>query len=320
MLRASSWRLPGALLIIALLAAAAKAVVAFVLIPDGHLGIDGGTYLINRDEWLGVAHDVIIHARPPLAPGLMIIPFTASFGDETGLRVWAIAASMPLVPAMYCLARGMLTVRQSLAAAAIAGTDFWVFQFAINGAVTHLPFALLLIVTRAILDWSLGRSPNKLTLAAVALSLAAIPWLNQSVAGLTVLYLPVMTAAGAWFRWRQGLPISGRDGFRLSAAVAVGALAALTTLQWYIPVAPGGDTVKHFDGDDMLALSPFLTVRPFTAHVWLVVVVSAAYARAQAAWSPADYRADADGLPDDVAGLFRRSDRQPLLALSSYEC
>lgn len=239
----------------------------------GRMGIDGGTYLISRDAALGFEHDIIMHARPPLAPGFLLVPFTWLLGDDLGFRIWSVAASICITAGAYYLARGMLPAGQALAVATLVAFDFWTIEQMVNGALPAIALGLLCVVLRSLLDWSLGRA-STLGLVAMALALGLIPYVNQSVAGISVVTLPIITAAAAWIRIRSAVPLW--DGTpQLAAAITFGFVCALPSWPHYLGVAPGAATVAFGDGISISVTSPNPVhqslVNLFTAAAWGVI-------------------------------------------------
>ena len=258
------------LALLLLLAAAVRLAIAFWLVDvDGMWSIDGGTYLINRDAWLGIQHDVVMHARPPLAPGIVLYPFTTVLGDNFGLRAWSIAGSLLLIGASYYMARGFFDHGRALLVAAMVAADFWLLENMGAGALVLYALALLCVAVRGLLDWLYGATSHlRLVLMAVALGL--LPYVNQTVAGLALLTLPALFCLVLWLRWKEGVGLAGLIPLPVAVGLAAAVVIALPSIQWYLPVAPGGDTVA-FSGA-FVRIGPGFFFEWFIAATWAIVL------------------------------------------------
>lgn len=257
-----------ALLLIAV--AVTRLVIAFVLIDtDAMWSVDGGTYLINRDEWLGIEHDVVMHARPPFAPGIALYPFTLALGDNFGLRLWSCVGSLLLVVASYYFASGFFSKGQAVAVAAVVSADFWLLENMGAGAIVLYAMALLCVVLRGVVDWVYDQL-NNWRLVAMAASLGLLPYVNQTMTGLALLVLPALFLAGLYLRYRDGIHWRALVPARYMAAIVGGIILAIPSLQWYLPVAPGGDTTAF--GGPFVRFGPGLYFEWFIWAAWMLVL------------------------------------------------
>ena len=258
------------LALLLLLAAAVRLAIAFWLVDvDGMWSIDGGTYLINRDAWLGIQHDVVMHARPPFAPGVVLYPFTAVLGDNAGLRVWSIVGSLLLIAASYYMGCGFFSPWKSLLAASVVSVDFWLIENMGAGAIVLYALALLCVVLRGLLDWIYGTT-SKERLALMALALGLMPYVNQTVTGMALLTLPVVFSVGLWLRRQDGVGLRELLPLPVAAALAVAFMIALPSIPWYLPVAPGGNTVA-FSGT-WISIGPGFFFEWFVALAWAIIL------------------------------------------------
>ncbi len=229
---------------------------ALVLTHDGFLGVDGGAYLLNRNYVLGDEPTGAGFPRPVLAPGWLLVPFTAVLGDDYGFKVWSAVAAITPILAVYLLANRWLTPLQSLAAAALIAVDPWQAEMIVTGALPLVAFSLLLVAIWAILslaeDWNGG--------AAVILigAIVLIPHVNQTTAGLTAIILPVSLLA-IWL-------FSRRFHGRLWVVVMVASLLATSALPWYWDVRPNSE-ILHYPG-------PWVYLLPFGDVAWLQFAIA----------------------------------------------
>ena len=188
---------------------------AVALSADGFLGIDAGAYLLSKEAVLG--NDLgTDFTRPPLAPGLLLVPFTRLFGDVTGYAVFAVAAAVPLPLVTAVWVRSFAGAWPAALAAGLVAFDWLLMGMFASGALPLLGFATVVLA-------AYGLSSGRPRLA--VLGIALTPWLNQTSAGLLFLLLPL---------WWLMLP----DKPRNARAVLAGGLLALLALPWYMDAGP----------------------------------------------------------------------------------
>lgn len=180
-----------------LLLAALTLRLALTLSHEGFLGVDGGAYLLSRNDVLGHEPTGAWFPRPPLAPGWLLVPFTSLLGDDTGYKVWAaLFATLPVIP-VYLLARQHLSDRFALFAAGFAAVDLLWVEMMVTGALPLGGFALL-----GLAWWEMGELAERFSwknAGILALSIGLIPWVNQTTAGLALIMLPAYWLALVWF-------------------------------------------------------------------------------------------------------------------------
>lgn len=230
------------LVLLLLFSAAVRLAIVFVWLDGGMWSIDGGTYLINRDHVLGIEQNTLIHPRPPLAPGYLLVPFTAVLGDDGGLRLISVLASLLTLPATYYAARSVLPPAHSLAAASLAGVHLWLVEGMAAGMIVLLAYSLFAVILRVVVDWSCGRA-SLWGSVAMAVAIGLMPFVNQSMTGLATVAFAVLIPYAGWLRRKQGHQVLSDRYF--VCALFVGLFIALFALPWYLPVAPGGDTVRY---------------------------------------------------------------------------
>ena len=284
-LRRSHWEHPILWLVALLLfSAVVRLAIVFVWLGDGMWSIDGGTYLINRDLVLGIEHDVVMHPRPPLAPGYLLLPFTAALGDDAGLRLFSVAASLLTIPSAYYMSRAFFSPTRSVVVAAIVSWSPWLWESMAAGCIVLLAVSLFMVAVRGLLDWGLGRQ-GRVSLVLMAAALGIMPWVNQSVTGVALLLLPVVFAVLLWQRLKAGKGFGGLG--RLTLALTVACLVAVWSYPYYLSVAPGSDTVAF--GGDSLSMLDRLSVTSHV-HVWAYATASllllwVAYPLRRQAWA-----------------------------------
>ena len=221
--------------------AAVRLVIAFwYLPPDSAYWADVGAYMLNRDAWLGIYHDTALQPRPPLAPGGMLVPFTAVWGDFAGLHVWATVGALCVTGASYYFSRAILTPPQSLAVAALSCVHPWLMEGWAFTPLVLYGWALTALAFRPVLDWSLGVE-DKTRIAIMACALALLPYVNQTFAGLCVLVFAVGVPSALAVRWKRHRM---RSSGSMLAGMGAGLAVAVFALPYYLPVAPGSDVVR----------------------------------------------------------------------------
>lgn len=224
------------------LAAALSLRLALTLTHEGHLGVDGGAYLLSVNAVLGDEPTGAGFPRPPLAPGWLLVPFVEVFGTGVGYKVWASVASLaPAVP-VYLFARRIggsglsCSPALPLFAAGFVLLDLLHGEMVVTGALPLLAFGLLGTVWWAMAELVDRWSWRKALVLAVCLGL--IPWVNQTTAGLAVVTIPVYAAALGWFHRDDLLRSPFERLSRLMFPLAIGGVIALGALPWYLEVLP----------------------------------------------------------------------------------
>jgi hypothetical protein len=252
-----------------------------VLSYDGYWGVDGGAYWLSVANVLGDEPTGAGFPRPPLAPGWLLAPFGAAFGDDLGYKIWSSAASiLPVIP-VYLFARRL--TRTEAVEPAYRGSRTWVTAGAVGfllvdllhaemfvtGALPLIAFAWLGTAWWAMC--SLHEQWNWRTAAVLAGCVGLIPWINQTAAGLAVITLPVYLLALLWYGRKRsvvGLRLScaarsnpvvsppdhlylGSNALtdhplvRIAPPLFVGGVIALLALPWYMDVLPGNGILKY---------------------------------------------------------------------------
>jgi hypothetical protein len=203
------------------------------LTHPGHLGVDGGAYLVGMAATMGDER-IIGFPRPPLAPGLLLYPFVELLGADIGYKVWSALASMaPIVP-VYLFAKRVPSPRFKnlivCGTVAVLSLDLLHGEMIVTGSLPLLAFGFLGTAWWAMGSLAEKRNwPDTLILAG---SLAIIPFINQTAAGIAVVTVPVYLLALCWSH-RDLDPLRGNI-----IGLAAGGLAALTALPWYLEVLP----------------------------------------------------------------------------------
>lgn len=230
----------------------------------GFLGVDMGAYLAQAEGYLGKAVPQTDFVRPPLAPGWLLVPFVWLFGAQPGALLFTLVGSFaPLVP-LFLLARKLAGEQIAVIACVFALIDPQAAQMTVTGVLPMLGFALLLT---AILAAVSAVEDNRWELP-LALSLGAIPWVNQTTAGITIVVMPVLLAGLCHLHgWRKVA--------KLSIGLAAGACIGLAALPWYLGVAPGSGEVR-FPGP--LVTWPLLgTYNLYLGALFIIIAVAGWY-------------------------------------------
>ncbi len=226
---------------------------AVVLTHEGYLGIDGGAYLLQAKRILGLSLDAVSFTRVPLGPGIILVPFITALGDDVGYKVWsAFFGILPLLPAVYLLARRGLSPWISVAAVAFVTVDLWQWEMLVTGALPLVGIGLILLAM-----WGLSGTGTRWENVAITCAIGLIPYINQTSAGLAAVAIPTFLA---------GLCLSERslDPLRRNFhPLATGVVAGLFALPWYSDVLPGSPRMS-FPG-------PKVYLNPWNSAGWVQV-------------------------------------------------
>lgn len=230
---------------------------ALMLGHEGQVGVDGGAYLLSRNNVLGDEPTGAGFPRPPLAPGWLLVPFTSALGDETGYKVWSVLASvLPLLP-VFLLASSLIGPRLGLLAAFFFGIDLLQAEMLVTGALPLIGFFLLGMALVAINH--LAAKPTKEWALCLIVTVGAIPWVNQTSAGMAVILLPLYWVALLMFTGRgERYPSLHRSAvvWGILPPAVIGAFIGLAALPWYLTVLPGTG-VLDYPGPWLLLTHPF---------------------------------------------------------------
>ncbi len=235
-----------------------------VLTHDNYLGVDGGAYLLSRNDVMGSEPTGTIGPglpRPPLAPGYQLVPFTILLGDDVGYKVWTVLASMAPVFAVYLLCRMFLSRWASVGAAGFVSLDLLHAEMMVTGALPLLGFSLIAVALWCIAtlgsrhgrhDWRFG--------FLLAGCIPLIAFVNQTSAGLAAILIPAYLG-GVVFYTRDR-----RILWHTLPWLALGGALALTALPWYIGNLPGSDAVRY--------PGPWLYLSNWASSAWWQFVIA----------------------------------------------
>ena len=272
-----------------------------VLSHPGHLGVDGGAYLLSRNAVLGDEPTGVGFPRPPLAPGWLLVPFTSLFDDDVGYKLFSVVGSLaPAVP-FFFLARRHLPRYWPALAVAFFLVDLMHGEMIVTGVLPLIGFGLLttaiLAISHLVGRWS---GPWAITLAA---AIAFIPYVNHTTAGIAAIVLPVYFLA--LLVWRGPPTRTDTQPGHLSRSTVLGRVAipaiagglvGAGALPWYVDVLPITGELSYpgrlvyLDGWGTFAWWQFALALPL--GYWL-----ARYARG-------DYRLQALGVVTVLLGVF----------------
>lgn len=198
------------------------------LTNDGFLGVDGGAYLLSRNTVLGLEPTGTDFTRPPLAPGWLLVPTTALFGDMLGFNLYAAIFSMPLVIAAWYIGRSVMGIGAGLAMVVLVGFDWVLMGMVVTGVVPLVGFTFVMLASYGMWKIADGRRGWPL----IVVSIPLIAFTNQTAAGLSLIVLPV-----------QWLVLPNKRATAL--ALTAGGLVALTALPWYLDATPGSGKLTY---------------------------------------------------------------------------
>ena len=204
---------------------------------DGLWGVDGGTYHRHLNELLEAGDSALfsLPPRPPLAPGVLLLPFQWAMGADVGLRAFAATGAAVAFAGALHLYRAFLSRTHAAVAAALFAFNPFVATAVVDAPLLPMALGILAIGLRAPLDWSQGdETPRRAGWSCAALAL--LPYVNQTSAGLCVIMLAAMLPAAAVLRRRADLNIIAGT-FPKAATLALP--FALPAGLWYVGVAPG---------------------------------------------------------------------------------
>ena len=137
-----------------------------------------------------------------------MVPFTYYLGDDLGYKLWAVVASLPPIAAVYLFSTMFLPRSGALLAAIMIAIDPFQGEMFVTGSLPLLGFSLILVLLWALMkvadhgqsnlyDWKIGGS--------LIVSIALIPYINQTAAGIAAILIPV--ALGVLMFGRRYYPI-----------------------------------------------------------------------------------------------------------------
>ena len=206
----------------------------FILNHQGMWGVDGGAYLLSRNSVLGDEPTGTDFPRPPLAPGWLLVPFTYLFGDNYGLRYFALLFSFAVLPPFLLLSKRLLTPWQQVFAVFLLLVDWNLAEMFTAGVLPMVGFGFLLLGIWALCLLKDG-GDRRATLA-LFLCLPGIVYTNQTTVALAALALPAFVI---------GLGLNMGFLKRITLPVVVGIGLALTAWPWYMAVAPGSAQLRY---------------------------------------------------------------------------
>ncbi len=238
------------------------------LSTDGYLGVDGGAYMLSALRVMGDEQTGTDFVRPPLAPGWLLAPFIALFGNVTGFNVYAAVFSMPLLIAGWLIGRSLLGRAGGMAVLVGLSFDTFLTIMFVTGVVPLVGFTFVLVASWGM--WRIADPPMKpgsygqirLPLPAtptgffaIVIAIPLIVFTNQTAAGLALIVLPLQ-----WLllpRKRETL-----------LALMTGGLFALFALPWYFDANPVSGKLTY--------PGPLLAPHPLTDYqLWIGPLVLA---------------------------------------------
>ena len=200
---------------------------------EGMWGVDGGAYLLSRNTALGDEPTHIDFPRPPLAPGWLLVPFTYLWGDNFGLRYFALFLSFVPLPAFILFAKQVFQGWRLVWLVGLFLADWQLTEMFIAGGLPMIGLAFILLIAWAFLKLKTG--PDHRASILLTIALPVIVYTNQTSAGLSLIIIPALAL---------GLGLDKAFLKRLAPPLLVGAALSLTALPWYLAVAPGSGLLR----------------------------------------------------------------------------
>jgi len=248
---------------------------------QGFWGVDGGAYLESVNTVLGHPPDSPGFPRPPLAPGWLLVPFTATLGFDIGYKVWSALASLAPVLPVYLFARrleGVKGVSSRWIAPFAVGflcLDLFHAEMLVTGALPLLAFGLLgtawwamgSLVDRSRIETCLSQPHESRPLFDASLHLhhprreGGVSRFLQNLAHRDAIILALCIGLIPWINqttaglavitlpvYLAGLVWYNRDVrplVRITPPALVGGVIALAALPWYMQVLPGSGQLDY---------------------------------------------------------------------------
>lgn len=261
--------------VLAILWVSALALIVFrlglsLLSPD-HLGVDGGAYLVGRNDVLEDGATNSAFGRLPFGPGWLLVPFTWAFGDLVGYKVWsAVFSVVPLAPAVYLLAARSIPRSWAVGAALLATGGWLTAEMHVTGSLPLIGFGLTVFAMWAVAGIAEESQHTRYAIAAnrlyglryeivLVLSLPMLALTNHTTAGIAAIILPIWTLA-----------LYARHRFRvweMTWPVMMGVALAMFAWPWY-PQVGAGSEIYRYPG-------PLLFLRPTVMDMGYYVAAGA---------------------------------------------
>lgn len=212
---------------------------------DGYLGVDGGAYLLSVHAVLNDGPSYADFPRPPLAPAWLLVPFIELWGIDYGFKIWTVIASMLPIPAVYLLTRKFLSKNYSLLAMAFVAIDPFSAEMLVTGALPMIGMALYLVLLWGILDLHQNKLNFK-NVFTIIVSLGLIPFVNQTMAGITFVMLPIICSVflfeGYFDFWNK---FNYKKYFSMFGIIFIGGLIGCLALPYYLQVLPNSELISY---------------------------------------------------------------------------
>ena len=201
-----------------------RLVMAWSLGSSGVVGsLDYGAYVLSLHcEQTGGAECFGDYRRPPLAPGWLLWPFAAAFGEVMGVALWAALLPTLFQYALWLFLRRFVSAHVAGITAGLAAVEPISMHVARVGALPFLAFAVTLTAAWGVAAYCETR--RRVYLLAVAL-VGIVPLMNMPAAAVSAPFLMFV-----WYLRPS----------RHAAAVGTGAAlaTAVVWLPFYLPVVP----------------------------------------------------------------------------------
>tara|TARA_B100000519_G_scaffold114773_1_gene99180 strand:+ start:4076 stop:5560 length:1485 start_codon:yes stop_codon:yes gene_type:complete len=218
---------------------------SLIFFHDGYLGVDFGAYLLNVNDVLGDEPTKAGFPRPPLAPGFLLAPFLELWGLDIGYKIWSLIASILPIPVVYILSRKFLSDQNSLLATAFTSVDPFNAEMTVTGGLPIIGMSLYVLMIWGIID-IIQNKPKISNVSASLFSLALIPFINQTTAGITLVVLPLVfiliIADGYLDFWNK---FNYKKYGAVFFTLLIGGLISLLSLPYYLQVLPGSGLMSY---------------------------------------------------------------------------
>ena len=212
----------------------------FVWHHTGLWGVDGGAYLLSQ-HYVTTGEQIVDFKRPWLAPGFLLIPFTWAFGDDWGIRTFALVSWLPMMVPVWLFARIALTRWQAVVSVLGVAFGLMLAEMFVAGSLPMVAFTGTFFCMWAVWRLCGSERPEWKHRISLALGIAWMAYTNQTSVGIALYLLPFWAIISIWLQ-----PGTVRRKVRnMAVPVFAGAVLALPTIPFFIQTAPGSGMLRY---------------------------------------------------------------------------